>query len=115
MCEHARRHPRTYGRHENESRERNRTVTVMTQTGGTQPAAASSGSGTGGLFHILELPLDRGLVIDVLVRVSLVGIEILKHARADEFTTAGRRLAHGYGDACDFRLRGPLPPYSFAA
>ncbi|MGA5138177.1 GvpL/GvpF family gas vesicle protein [Streptomyces azureus] len=24
-------------------------------------------------------------------------------------------MAHGYGDACDFRLRGPLPPYSFAA
>ncbi|QEV30640.1 gas vesicle structural protein GvpA [Streptomyces coeruleorubidus] len=43
-----------------------------------QPAATSSGSGTGGLFDILELILDRGLVIDVFVRVSLVGIEILK-------------------------------------
>ncbi|WP_306970534.1 gas vesicle protein GvpJ [Streptomyces afghaniensis] len=50
----------------------------MTQTGGTQPAATSGGSGTGGLFDILELILDRGLVIDVFVRVSLVGIEILK-------------------------------------
>jgi hypothetical protein len=50
----------------------------MTHTGGTQPATTSSGSGTGGLFDILELILDRGLVIDVFVRVSLVGIEILK-------------------------------------
>jgi hypothetical protein len=50
----------------------------MTQTGGTQAAAASSGSGTAGLYDILELILDRGLVIDVFIRVSLVGIEILK-------------------------------------
>jgi hypothetical protein len=32
----------------------------------------------GGLYHILELILDRGLVIDAFVRVSLVGIEILR-------------------------------------
>ncbi|MFD2690578.1 gas vesicle protein GvpJ [Streptomyces phyllanthi] len=51
----------------------------MTHTGAAQPAAAtSSGSGSAGLFDILELILDRGLVIDVFVRVSLVGIEILK-------------------------------------
>ncbi|MDO0937513.1 gas vesicle protein GvpJ [Streptomyces sp. DG2A-72] len=50
----------------------------MTQTAGTQPASTSSGSGTAGLYDILELILDRGLVIDVFVRVSLVGIEILK-------------------------------------
>jgi hypothetical protein len=53
-------------------------VTVMTQSGGMQPAATSSGSGTAGLYDILELILDRGLVIDVFIRVSLVGIEILK-------------------------------------
>ncbi|EFL28496.1 gas vesicle structural protein [Streptomyces himastatinicus ATCC 53653] len=52
-------------------------VTVMTQTGGV-PATTSTGSGTGSLFDILELILDRGLVIDVFIRVSLVGIEILK-------------------------------------
>ncbi|PAZ15259.1 gas vesicle protein [Streptomyces sp. SA15] len=50
----------------------------MTQSGGMQPAATSSGSGTAGLYDILELILDRGLVIDVFIRVSLVGIEILK-------------------------------------
>ncbi|MFB8170300.1 gas vesicle structural protein GvpA [Kitasatospora purpeofusca] len=33
---------------------------------------------TGNLYDILELILDRGLVIDVFIRVSLVGIEILK-------------------------------------
>lgn len=36
------------------------------------------GGGTGGLYDVLELVLDRGLVIDAFVRVSLVGIEILK-------------------------------------
>ena len=52
-------------------------MTVMTQSGGV-PATTSTGSGTGSLFDILELILDRGLVIDVFIRVSLVGIEILK-------------------------------------
>ncbi|MFF4650793.1 gas vesicle protein GvpJ [Streptomyces sp. NPDC001380] len=33
---------------------------------------------TGTLYDTLELILDRGMVIDVFVRVSLVGIEILK-------------------------------------
>ncbi|MFJ3099187.1 gas vesicle structural protein GvpA [Streptomyces hydrogenans] len=36
------------------------------------------GAGSGNLYDVLELILDRGLVIDVFVRVSLVGIEILK-------------------------------------
>ncbi|MDX2710040.1 gas vesicle structural protein GvpA, partial [Streptomyces sp. PA03-6a] len=38
----------------------------------------SRGGGGGSLYDVLELILDRGLVIDVFVRVSLVGIEILK-------------------------------------
>ncbi|ALC25297.1 gas vesicle structural protein GvpA [Streptomyces pristinaespiralis] len=44
------------------------------------PAQQSSGSrgGSTGLYDVLELILDRGLVIDAFVRVSLVGIEILK-------------------------------------
>ncbi|MFE2441087.1 gas vesicle protein GvpJ [Streptomyces sp. NPDC021218] len=33
---------------------------------------------TGTLYDVLELILDRGMVIDVFIRVSLVGIEILK-------------------------------------
>jgi gas vesicle structural protein len=39
----------------------------------------SSGGGrsSGGLYNVLELILDRGLVIDVFVRVALVGIEVL--------------------------------------
>lgn len=36
------------------------------------------GSGGGNLYDILELILDRGLVIDAFVRVSVVGIELLK-------------------------------------
>ncbi|AEM80948.1 gas vesicle protein GvpJ [Streptomyces violaceusniger] len=33
---------------------------------------------TGTLYDVLELILDRGMVIDIFIRVSLVGIEILK-------------------------------------
>ncbi|MFI1800421.1 gas vesicle structural protein GvpA [Streptomyces sp. NPDC020379] len=43
------------------------------------PAQETGGAGgTSGLYDVLELVLDRGLVIDAFVRVSLVGIEILK-------------------------------------
>ncbi|MDX3355957.1 gas vesicle structural protein GvpA [Streptomyces sp. ME01-24h] len=48
-------------------------MTVVPQGGGSM-----SRGGTGSLYDVLELILDRGLVIDVFVRVSLVGIEILK-------------------------------------
>jgi hypothetical protein len=34
-------------------------------------------SGSTGLYDVLDLILDKGLVIDVFVRVSLVGIELL--------------------------------------
>ncbi|MFG3497686.1 gas vesicle protein GvpJ [Streptomyces sp. NPDC047928] len=46
------------------------TVATRTGTGGS--------GGSSGLYDVLELVLDRGLVIDAFVRVSLVGIEILK-------------------------------------
>ncbi|GHE56853.1 gas vesicle structural protein GvpA [Streptomyces capitiformicae] len=42
------------------------------------PAQQSGGGGTSGLYDVLELILDRGIVIDAFIRVSLVGIEILK-------------------------------------
>ncbi|MFJ3231810.1 gas vesicle structural protein GvpA [Streptomyces sp. NPDC086787] len=42
------------------------------------PAQQTGGGGSGSLYDVLELILDRGLVIDAFVRVSLVGIEILK-------------------------------------
>ncbi|MFF4829626.1 gas vesicle protein GvpJ [Streptomyces sp. NPDC001312] len=41
-------------------------------------AHGGGGGGSSGLYDVLELVLDRGLVIDAFVRVSLVGIEILK-------------------------------------
>ncbi|WP_338701108.1 gas vesicle structural protein GvpA [Streptomyces sp. Q6] len=44
----------------------------------TTQSAGGGGGGTSGLYDVLELVLDRGLVIDAFVRVSLVGIEILK-------------------------------------
>ena len=37
----------------------------------------SSRGGSSSLADVVELILDKGLVIDVFVRVSLVGIEIL--------------------------------------
>ncbi|KAA6222732.1 gas vesicle structural protein GvpA [Streptomyces albofaciens JCM 4342] len=43
-----------------------------------QQQSGGGGGGTSGLYDVLELILDRGLVIDAFVRVSLVGIEILK-------------------------------------
>jgi hypothetical protein len=46
------------------------TVVPAQQSGG--------GGGSSGLYDVLELVLDRGLVIDAFIRVSLVGIEILK-------------------------------------
>ncbi|MGW3916776.1 gas vesicle structural protein GvpA [Streptomyces sp. NPDC005070] len=49
-------------------------MTMVPQSSGN--VARSGGSGT--LYDVLELILDRGLVIDVFIRVSLVGIEILK-------------------------------------
>ncbi|MEU9762296.1 gas vesicle protein GvpJ [Streptomyces sp. NPDC047985] len=50
-------------------------MTVVPQGAGT---VATGGGGTANLYDILDLILDRGLVIDVFARVSLVGIEILK-------------------------------------
>ncbi|MFD5813327.1 gas vesicle protein GvpJ [Streptomyces sp. NPDC127038] len=50
-------------------------MTVVPQSGG---GLAQGGGGSGSLYDVLELILDRGLVIDVFIRVSLVGIEILK-------------------------------------
>lgn len=48
-------------------------MTIMTQP----PAGGGGGSAAGALYDVIELILDRGLVIDVFVRVSLVGIEVL--------------------------------------
>src|SRR5881394_4062680 len=56
-------------------------ATAMQQRGGAQAYRGGSGyvarSSSSGLYDVLELILDKGLVIDVFVRVSLVGIEIL--------------------------------------
>ncbi|MGW2208756.1 gas vesicle structural protein GvpA [Streptomyces sp. NPDC001781] len=49
-------------------------MTVVPQGGGN----VSRGGGGGSLYDVLELILDRGLVIDIFIRVSVVGIEILK-------------------------------------
>ncbi|MBZ4015300.1 gas vesicle structural protein GvpA [Streptomyces purpurogeneiscleroticus] len=50
----------------------------MTVIPAQQEGGSRGGGGTSGLYDVLELVLDRGLVIDAFVRVSLVGIEILK-------------------------------------
>src|SRR5438093_8559065 len=56
-------------------------ATAMQQYRGGQPYRGGSGyvarSSSSGLYDVLELILDKGLVIDVFVRVSLIGIEIV--------------------------------------
>ena len=56
-------------------------ATAMQYGSGTRPYRGGSGyvarSSSSGLYDVLELILDKGLVIDVFVRVSLIGIEIL--------------------------------------
>jgi gas vesicle structural protein len=48
----------------------------MTVSGYEGPGAVQRSSG-GGLVDVIDTILDKGLVIDAFVRVSLVGIEIL--------------------------------------
>jgi gas vesicle structural protein len=56
-------------------------ATAMQSGSGSMPYRGGSGyvarSSSSGLYDVLELILDKGLVIDVFVRVSLIGIEIL--------------------------------------
>jgi hypothetical protein len=49
----------------------------MQQYGGSGGSGYVARSSSSGLYDVLELILDKGLVIDVFVRVSLIGIEIL--------------------------------------
>lgn len=53
-------------------------MTMVPQSGSSVSRGGSSTGGSSSLYDVLELILDRGLVIDVFVRVSLVGIEIIK-------------------------------------
>jgi hypothetical protein len=52
-------------------------MTMATQRQGGSNVERYTGGGSSGLAEVIELILDKGLVIDVFVRVSLVGIEIL--------------------------------------
>ncbi|MFB7467461.1 gas vesicle structural protein GvpA [Streptomyces sp. NPDC056224] len=49
-------------------------MTIVPQSG----SSMSRTGGTSSLYDVLELILDRGLVIDVFVRISVVGIELIK-------------------------------------
>src|SRR5262245_779472 len=46
---------------------------TMTQ----MPQATGGGRLSGELYKVVELILDRGLVIDVFVRVSVIGLEVV--------------------------------------
>ncbi|MDT7630955.1 MAG: gas vesicle structural protein [Pseudonocardiales bacterium] len=53
-------------------------MTVASQRGDASGSVERyTGGGSSGLADVVEMILDKGLVIDVFVRVSLVGIEIL--------------------------------------
>ena len=49
---------------------------AIAQQSGGYVARPNSGGG-GGLAEVIDIILDKGLVIDAYVRVSLIGIEIL--------------------------------------
>jgi hypothetical protein len=49
-------------------------MTVSPYKGGGSPVERSTG---GGLADVVDLILDKGLVIDAFIRVSLVGIELI--------------------------------------
>jgi hypothetical protein len=53
------------------------TVATQRQGGGGGGYVERGGGGSSSLADVVELILDKGLVIDIFVRVSLVGIEIL--------------------------------------
>ena len=48
-------------------------ATTLQRPGGAYVQRSSSG----GLYEVIDVILDKGLVIDVFLRVSLVGIELL--------------------------------------
>ena len=50
----------------------------MVPQGGGAVVGPGGGGGDNLLYDVIELVLDRGLVIDAFVRVSLIGIEIAK-------------------------------------
>src|SRR5215207_4632173 len=52
-------------------------MSVVTQRGGGGGVERAPGGGSSSLADVVALILDKGLVIDVFVRVSLIGIEIL--------------------------------------
>ena len=52
-------------------------MSVATNQRGGGNVERYTGGGSTGLAEIVEMILDKGLVIDVFIRVSLVGIEIL--------------------------------------
>ncbi|MFH7596716.1 gas vesicle protein GvpJ [Streptomyces racemochromogenes] len=53
-------------------------MTMMPQGSGAVVRSDGGGGTSSSLYDVLELILDRGLVIDVFVRISLVGIELVK-------------------------------------
>lgn len=50
---------------------------IAQQTSGGPPMNRGGGGGSSSLADVVDLILEKGLVIDVYARVSLVGIEIL--------------------------------------
>jgi gas vesicle structural protein len=52
-------------------------MTTATQTAGGGGGGSFAGPSSSGLADVLDTILDKGLVIDAYVRVSLVGIELL--------------------------------------
>jgi len=82
-------------------------MTAMTQTSVASPAAAAGGA-SGVLYNVIELILDRGLVIDVFVRLSLVGIEVITIDARVVVASVDTYLR--FAEACNRADLGGTPP-----
>ncbi|WP_407549338.1 gas vesicle protein GvpJ [Streptomyces sp. Pv4-95] len=71
-------------------------MTVVQQSGETM--SRGGGAGSGNLYDILDLILDRGLIIDVFARLSLAGIGVLK---IDDHIVASVDTNLRFAEACN--------------
>ena len=81
-----------------------------------QPAGGGGGVGGGpsskSLAYVIDTILDKGLVIDAYVRVSLVGIEIVTVDARVVVASVERTCVRGGGDRLEIRVKPKGLPVS---
>jgi len=102
-----------------------RRLNEITRAGGThddrlalgemvaQQVEANQQALAGEIMEVLR-PIAQAQVISPPLQDAFLNASFLVDKdRAQDFSEAGRKLAERYGEDFEFRLRGPLPPYSF--